>query len=113
MRPDPGTAAAATTPDARSGPAATTSGSASPRLIDGAVRLKDPILDDRSDDLTAIDRSTSERREARELRSARASCRLPPAAATEIPDICPECTCLANLGASGQANTGQWRLESL
>jgi hypothetical protein len=66
MRPDAGTAAAATTSDARSGPA-TTSGSASPRLIDGAVRLKDPILDDRSDDLTAIDRSTSERREAREL----------------------------------------------
>jgi len=36
--------------------AATASGSGCPRLTDGAVRLKDPILDYRSDDLTATDR---------------------------------------------------------
>jgi hypothetical protein len=54
MRPDTGSAATAAT-ELRSGPAApaAASGSGCPRLTDGAVGLKNPILEDRPDDLTA------------------------------------------------------------
>jgi hypothetical protein len=67
--------AAAATAAAATGPrsAATAAAAASPRLTGGAARLKDPILDDRSDDLTAIDRGTGERQEARKLTAVRAS----------------------------------------
>ena len=74
MRPAAGAAAPAAT-DLRSGPAASgsRSGSGCPRLIDGAVRLKGSILDDRSNDLTdQFDRGTGEHQEARQLRVARA-----------------------------------------
>ena len=53
-------------------------GSGCPRLTGGAVRLKDLILDDRSNDLTAIDRGTGGRQEARKLRAARTLHRLRP-----------------------------------
>ena len=79
MRRGAGSAAAAT--GRLSGPAtatATASGSGCPRLTGGAVRLKHPILDYRSNDLTATDRGTGERQEARKLRAARALHRLCP-----------------------------------
>jgi hypothetical protein len=59
---------------------ASASRSGCPRLTGGAVRLKDPILDYRSNDLTAIDRGTGERQEARKLRVARAPHHLRPSA---------------------------------
>jgi hypothetical protein len=94
MRPAGSAATAAT--GLRSGPAtATATGSGCPRLTGGAVRLKDPILDYRSNDLTAIDRGTGVKR-ARWLRAARALYRLCPSAATQTPDS-PECTCGGNL----------------
>ncbi len=56
MRPD--AAATTTGTGRRSGPAtASASDPGSPRLTGGAVRLKDPILDYRSNDLTAIDKA--------------------------------------------------------
>jgi hypothetical protein len=62
----PSTPAAAAT-DGRSGPAASASGSGAgsgcSRLIDGAVRRKDSILEDRPDDLTAIERGIGKVRE--------------------------------------------------
>jgi hypothetical protein len=54
--PGSGSATAPAGPDGPDAPAASASGC--PRLIGGAVRLKDPILDDRSDDRTAVDRGT-------------------------------------------------------
>lgn len=63
MRPGAASPAAAT--GRLSGPAASASasGSGCSRLIDGTVRRKDPILEDRPDDLTAIERGTGKVRE--------------------------------------------------
>jgi len=73
------TAGAAAATGCRSATAsATASGSGCPRLTGGAIRLKDPILDYRSNDLTAIDRGTGERQEARKRRAAGAFHRLRP-----------------------------------
>jgi hypothetical protein len=55
MRLAAGPAAAAT--GCRSATAATATASGCPRLTGGAVGFKDPILDYRSNDLTAIDRA--------------------------------------------------------
>src|SRR5215469_15065206 len=77
MRTGAGTAAATTTgTDARAGTAAAT-GSGCPRLTRGAVRLNDPILGDRSDDLTAADRGTGERQEARKRKRPRSLSSVP------------------------------------
>ena len=77
MRLAAGPAAAAT--DGRyATAAATASDAACPRLTGGEGRLEDPILDYRSNDLTAIDRGTGERQEARTRRAARAFHRLRP-----------------------------------
>jgi hypothetical protein len=55
MRPRSGAGSAATTAAGTDGPpAATASGTGRPRLTSGAVRFKNPILDYRFDDLTAI-----------------------------------------------------------
>lgn len=62
-----------------------------PRLTGGAVGLKDPIRDCRSDDLTAIDSGTGERQEARKLKSCRALHRLCPSGGNAGPDMGPEC----------------------
>jgi len=70
-----GAAAAATGCRSATATAAAT-GSGCPWLISGAVRLKDPTLAYRSNDLTAIDRGTGERQEARKRRAACASRRL-------------------------------------
>ena len=56
------TTTAAADADGRSTTAAT-SGSGCPRLIDGAIRRKGPILEDRAYDLTAIERGTGKVRE--------------------------------------------------
>jgi len=60
MRPDAGSGAAAG-PDGRSGPAAASasgpSSSGRSRLTGGAVRHKDPFLDDRPGYLTAIEKA--------------------------------------------------------
>jgi len=67
MRPGAGSATAATTTDAdgRSTTAtASGSGSGCPRLIDGAIRRKGPILEDRAYDLTAIERGAGKVRES-------------------------------------------------
>jgi hypothetical protein len=64
MRPGAGSATAATTTDADGRSAtATASGPGCPRLIDGAIRRKGPILEDRAYDLTAIERGTGKVRE--------------------------------------------------
>lgn len=59
----PAAAAPAAADDRHDSAAAPAAGSACPRLTWRAT-LEDPILDDRSDDLTVIDRGTGERHEA-------------------------------------------------
>jgi hypothetical protein len=81
---EPAPAAAAT--GCRSATAAAPATAACPRLTGRAVRLKDPIFDYRSNDLTAIDRGTGEPQEAREPRAARLLFACAPAAATQVLD---------------------------
>jgi hypothetical protein len=83
MRPAAGSAATAAT-GLRSGPAtATASGSGCPRLTGGAVRLKDPVLELSTNDLTAIERGTGGHQRGAYAKNARAiSIACAPAAAT-------------------------------
>jgi hypothetical protein len=100
MRSGSGSPTAAAAADGTDGTAAATAaGSGRPRLTAGSVRFKDPILNDRSDDLTALDRGTGERQEAGRLRAApRSLSSVPLVAATQIPDICPAAATCAGRG---------------
>lgn len=101
MRSSSGTRAAAAAAGTDGTAAATASGSGRSRLIGGSVRFKDPILDDRSDDLTAIDRGTGEHQEAGRRRAA-------PRSSPSVPLVAPSfCPAVATCAGSGQANPGQ------
>ena len=81
MRPGAGSpAAAAAGTGLRSGPAAASgSRSGCPRLIDSAVRRKDPIREVRPDDLTAIERGTGRERVSQAARAVVIACASPAA----------------------------------